>query len=194
MSVTPKKAPQVLQTQLIAQSQLFCIEQQSLRFTNGEERVYERLLSRGQGAVLVVPVLDKDHFLLIREWAAGTGRYELSFPKGRVDAGEDVLQAAQRECQEEVGYAAKHLVPLHAPLTLSPSYMSHQIQVVLAMQLYPQLAKGDEPEPLEVVTWRWDELDRLMRQPDFTEARSIAALWLAKRCLRDMHVFDASTD
>lgn len=177
--------PKVIAQQQMAQSRHFCIEQQQLLFSNGEARTYERLVTRGHGAVLVVPLLDAEHFLLIREWGTGTERYELGFPKGKIDAGETPLEAALRECMEEVGYGAEHLTALHVPLTLAPAYMTHRIHVVLADGLYPASAEGDEPEPLVVVPWRWDNLDALMMRDDFTEARSIAALWLAKRHLRD---------
>lgn len=181
------KQPQIAHSRILAETQLFCVEQQHIQFANGAERVYERLISRGLGAVLVVPLLNDDEFLLIKEWSAGTARYELAFPKGKIDAGETALQAANRECQEEVGYAAKQLHALHVPLTVAPGYMTHQIQVVIARDLYPQTAEGDEPEPLETLVWRWDNLDELLLREDFTEARSIAALWLVKRYLRAQH-------
>ena len=44
--------------------------------------------SRGHGAVMVVPMLDADTVLLVREYAAGMHRYELGLVKGRIDAGE----------------------------------------------------------------------------------------------------------
>jgi len=179
-----KQSPITRTTITLAQSRHFCIEQQELTFSNGEQRSYERLVSRGYGAVLVVPLLDDDTFLLIREWGAGSGRYELGFPKGKIDAGETPLQAAYREGMEEVGYAAQKLTPIGVPLTLAPAYMTHSIHVVLAEDLYPQSAEGDEPEPLEIVPWRWDNLDELLMRDDFTEARSIAALWLVKRHLK----------
>src|SRR5262245_31198305 len=81
-----------------------------LEFDNGERRRYERLNSRGHGAVIVVPLLDDDTVLLVREYAAGVHRYELGLVKGRIDAGETPLEAANRELQEEAGYAAHSLL------------------------------------------------------------------------------------
>src|SRR2546427_612005 len=59
-----------------------------LEFSNGERRRFERLVSRGHGAVVVVPMLDDETVLLVREYAAGMHRYELGLVKGRIDAGE----------------------------------------------------------------------------------------------------------
>ena len=45
--------------------------------------------------------------LLVREYAAGVHRYELGLVKGRIDAGESPVEAANRELMEEAGYGAR---------------------------------------------------------------------------------------
>ncbi len=159
------------------------MERMDLEFSNGERRQYQRLHSRGHGAVIVVPLLDDDTVLLVREYAAGVHRYELGLVQGRIDAGEAALQAANRELQEEAGYAARDLHALRA-LTLSPYYMSHQADVVVARDLYPSRLPGDEPEPLEVVPWKLDALHELILREDFSDGRCIAALFITREWLR----------
>ncbi|ALN92858.1 MULTISPECIES: ADP compounds hydrolase NudE [Lysobacter] len=159
-----------------------------LEFSNGERRRYERLHGRnraaGPGAVIVVPMLDADTVLLVREYAAGVHRYELGLVKGRIDAGEDAIEAANRELKEEAGYGARSLTVLRS-LTLAPSYMSHQAHLVLARDLYPERLPGDEPEELEVVPFKLDDLHQLILREDFSEGRSIAALFIAREWLRN---------
>ena len=159
------------------------LERLELEFGNGERRRYERLHSRGHGAVIVVPMLDNDTVLLVREYAAGVHRYELGLVKGRIDAGETPLQAANRELQEEAGYGARTLEILRA-ISLAPGYMSHQTHLVLARDLYPQRLPGDEPEELEVVPWKFAALDQLMLREDCSDGRSLAALFIAREWLR----------
>lgn len=159
-------------------------EQLDLEFSNGERRLFQRLVSRGHGAVVVVPMLDDDTVLLVREYAAGLHRYELGLVKGRIDAGETPLQAADRELKEEAGYGARQLDVLRA-MTLAPTYMSHQSWLVLARDLYPEKLLGDEPEELEVVPWKLAELDQLMLREDFSEGRSLAALFIVREWLRE---------
>lgn len=158
------------------------MERLDLEFANGERRLYERLHSRGHGAVAVVPLLDPETVLLVREYAAGVHRYELGLVKGRIDAGETPEQAANRELMEEAGYGARDLRVLRR-LSLAPTYMSHQTHLVLARDLYPQRLPGDEPEELEVVPWKLADLGQLILREDFSEGRSIAALFLAREWL-----------
>jgi len=174
--------PQLLRSETLARTRLFHIEQLELRFANGVEVTYERLRGSDKGAVLVVPMLDRDTVLLIREYAAGVGRYELALPKGRLEAGEDILAGANREIMEEIGYGARSLEHLTS-LTVAPGYLSHQTHIVLAEDLYPHKIEGDEPEEIEVVPWQLSRLDALLAQQECTEARSIAALFMVReRC------------
>jgi ADP-ribose diphosphatase len=48
-------------------------------------------------------MLDDDTVLMIYEYSSGTHRYELALTKGKIDAGESPLEAANRELIEEIG-------------------------------------------------------------------------------------------
>lgn len=176
------KLPIILSQQSIARTRIFHVEQMDLRFSNGEQRQYERLLGGERGSVLVVPMLDEHTVLLIREYSAGSQDYQLGLPKGRMEAGEEPLQAANREIREEIGYAARKL-RLIKTFTIAPAYIHHQTHVILAQDLYPDKQPGDEPEPIEVVPWQLSDWDELIAQPDLTEARSIAALYMTRELL-----------
>lgn len=177
--------PEILHTKTLAKTRLFHIEQLDLRFSNGVEVQYERLCGSANGAVLIVPMLNDDTVLLIREYAAGVDRYELSLPKGRIEDGEEIILAANREIMEEIGYAANKLKHLTS-LTVAPGYLNSTTHVVLAQDLYPQQREGDEPEALDVVEWKLSNLPALLEHPECTEARSIAALFMARQLLFGM--------
>ena len=123
--------PRLLSQSLLARTQVFCVEQLELEFANGVRRCYERIDGGEQPAVMVIPLLDPDTLLLVREYAAGTQRYELGFPKGRMEPGEDALACAQREIREEIGYGARDLRLLRT-LDLAPGYIRHGTHLVLA--------------------------------------------------------------
>lgn len=188
-----RQLPDILRRETLAETRLFRVEALHLRFSNGAERHYERLKPGRHGAVLVVPVLDAEHFLLVREYAAGTERYELGFPKGLREDGETSLQAANRELMEEAGYGARTLAELKQ-VTLAPGYLGHRMSIVLARDLFPASLPGDEPEPLEVLPWRFDAIDALLAREDFSEGRSIAALYLARDWLTRQTAAPQDTD
>lgn len=180
------KTPDILATQILSAeevaSRVFKVEEMHLRFANGQERQYRRIKGSGVAAVLIVPVLDPETVLLVREYSAGVHRYELQLPKGRVEQGETFYEAANRELKEEIGMGARVLEHINT-LTIAPGFMAHETQIILASDLYREKLKGDEPEEIEVVAWRFDELHKLVSREDCTEARSIAALYMAREIL-----------
>lgn len=175
--------PKILNTRTVARTRLFHVQEVDLEFSNGTQVQYERMKGSKRGAVLIVPLLDDDTVLLIKEYGVGLERYELGFAKGKIDGDEDILDAANRELQEEVGYAARDLEHIQS-VTLAPGYLGHTTHIVLARDLYESTAEGDEPEELEVVPWKLSELDDLIIRPDFTEARSLVAMYMVRDILR----------
>ena len=179
-----KKLPKVHERREVARSRLFRVQALDLEFSNGRRVEYERLVSAGLGAVIVVPVTVENEVLLVREYAAGVHAYELGLPKGRLEPDESPEAGANREMKEEIGYGARTIRSIGA-LTLAPGYMSHRTQVMLALDLYEERLPGDEPEPIEVVRWPLDDIAGLTRRDDVSEGRTIAALYIAREVLKN---------
>lgn len=176
-----KKLPTITRREEVARSRLFRIEALDLTFSNGTKTQYERLMPGrpGAGGVLIIPMLDPETVIMVHEYSAGTESYELCLPKGMIEAGESPEHAANREMAEEIGFAARKLTLL-TNFTLAPSYMGHRTQVVLAEDLYPETAEGDEPEPLIIEHWKMDNLHALGMSENCSEARTLAAMYLAR--------------
>lgn len=173
------KLPKILDKRWREPGEMFKIQELNLEFSNGKRRTYYRMSPRGLGAVIIVPMKDEDTVLLAREYAAGLHLYEIGLPKGRLEKGESVLEAAQREMKEEIGFGANRLEFL-TTLSLAPGYMTHLTHIVLARDLYPEKLEGDEPEELEVIPWPIADLTTLTAREDCTEGRTIAALYIAR--------------
>lgn len=177
-----KKTPVILTKKELANTRIFTVEGLDIVYGNETQVQFERLVSSVHGAVLIVPIKD-DCLVLIREYAAGVERYELGFPKGKIDPGETWEDAVVRESQEEIGFLPAEIALMDS-VTLAAGYMSHQTHLVLATDLSPSVAEGDEPEPLEVVHWPIKDWPALLEHPEFSEGRAYAALMLTLRHLK----------
>ena len=169
-----KRLPTILSKKPLAHTRVFKVEGLEIEYPNRTRVAFERLVSSTEGAVLIVPLLGDD-LILIREYAAGVGRYELGFAKGKIDPGESWREAAEREAREEIGYRPQSLTQLDT-VTLAAGYMSHHTHIVLAEDLIEDPAVGDEPEPLEVIRWPLKDWADLLAHPEFSEGRAYAAL------------------
>ncbi len=171
-----KEKPKILAVKTVANSRLFKAEEVKLEFANGERIAFERLC--GSGAVMVIAVSETELFL-IREYAVGVERYLLGFVKGRLEQGEDIEDGANREIQEEIGYAANKLEYLRT-IAVAPGYTDFHTHIVIASELYPSRIPGDEPEELEVVRVPLTDIDELLDHQDVIESRSLLGIYLLK--------------
>jgi ADP-ribose pyrophosphatase len=116
-----------------------------------------------------------------RQFRYPVGRVMLEFPAGKIDPGESSLATAQRELVEEIGYTARTWTALG---TIHPQigYSTECIDVFLAADLTHVGARLDEGEFLDVVTMSEAELLAAFDRGEFTDGKSIAALfWWQRR-------------
>jgi 8-oxo-dGTP pyrophosphatase MutT (NUDIX family) len=145
---------------------------------------YETLeiMEKAGNSVGVLPIDEHGDVHLIKEYYAAVNERLYSLPKGTVEAGETPSQAAVREMQEEIGMTGD-LTPL-ALFDLSPGYLRQRTSVFLARNLKSARARGDERTYLAPVTIPYEKALKMARAGEITEARLVAALFLALPIVR----------
>lgn len=131
------------------------------------------------GAVVMVPI-EKDNLIwLVRQYRHPTGSYILELPAGTLDPSEEPAQCAIRECREEIGMAPGKLEELGG-FYLAPGYSTEFIHAFLAKDLQPASLPRDEDEDLHIERYSLEELERLIQAKEIKDAKTIAALSLAR--------------
>lgn len=171
--------PEILAVRTAARTRIFEIQAVDLRFHNGQLRTYERLTPSIKPAVMVLAV-HEGQLVMIREYAVASERYELTFVKGLINAGETPEQAARRELQEEIGYTAAKITPMRM-LYNAPGHMFSPMHTFLAQDLSSSRLQGDEPEPLVPVLVPLDKVPELIDDVALGDARVLSALMLFER-------------
>lgn len=103
-----------------------------------------------KGAVAVVPVTDENEVILVRQFRYAHHREFLEIPAGKFDfIGEDPLEAAKRELEEETGARAERYTDLGI-LDTTPALIDEKIHMFLAEGLSFGESHPDEDEFLSV--------------------------------------------
>lgn len=163
-------------------TKLFTIKDIDLQLENGKAVTYQ--IMEKSDTALIVPINTKGDLILVKEYYSAIDEYQYGLPKGRVDEGSDDLETSNKELQEEIGFKAGKLDKLGI-LTMSPGYLTQRTHVFLARDLVPSRLEGDEPEELEIVKYPFKDFEKLIEEKKLTEARMIAALYLAKRFIKN---------
>ena len=96
---------QKLDSQEVYKGIIIRVEKDHVRLENGVETYRESV--RHRNAVAVVAIDDEKHLLMVEQYRYPIGRKLVELPAGLIDEGEEPLEAAKRELEEETGYGAE---------------------------------------------------------------------------------------
>jgi 8-oxo-dGTP pyrophosphatase MutT (NUDIX family) len=150
------------------------------RFRHADGEVVTREIVRHQGAVAVVAQDERDVWLVRQPREAVGEAALLEIPAGRLDvAGEQPLQAAQRELAEEIGRGARRWRSIVTYLT-GAGFTDERVHLFHASEMFQAQAESEENERIEIVRWPLARLDEAIEQ--CRDAKTlIGLLWLARR-------------
>ena len=129
----------------------------------------------------VLPFVDQDHVLLVRQYRyvqGETHRWEM--PTGGIKEGENLEQAAQRELAEEAGYHAGRLIHISSYYT-SKCICDETAHLYIGKDLTPTEAAPDDTEFLERRVFLFDKAFRMALDGEIMDSMSVMALLLTAR-------------
>lgn len=144
-------------------------------------------LLKHPGAAAVVPFLDKDSVLLLRQYRYAAGDTLWEIPAGKLDPGEAPEVCAGRELKEETGYSCSRLVPLGHVLT-TPGFTDEVIHLYAAFGLTQGETNLDADEMIQATAVPFAKALEMARAGVINDGKSVVALFRAEYL---QHLFDS---
>lgn len=123
------------------------VDEVEVELPNG--RTATRDIVRHPGAAAIIAIDAQGRMLIERQYRTPFERVVREIPAGKLEVGEDPLECARRELEEETGYYARSLRYLF-PFATAMAYSDELLHLFLATDLVPGEAHLDEGELLTV--------------------------------------------
>jgi ADP-ribose pyrophosphatase len=136
---------------------------------------HEREIVEHPGAVAIVAVDAEGMVALVRQPREAARKHLLELPAGTLEEGEQPLESAQRELEEETGLTGGTWRELVAFYT-TPGFCRERMHVFVAEGVQPGPASPEADEQLELVRWNVEEIGA--RLAEIEDAKTLAGLLL----------------
>jgi len=172
---------ELLHSETLLKGRAFSIRRDTLKTPDGHETKLD-IIEHG-GSVIIVPVDKNGNLLFVRQYRHAAGMDLLELPAGTLEEGEDPAECAAREIREETGFAADKIEKI-GDFYLAPGYSTEFMHVYLARELRYDPLEADADEFLSVETIPFAEAIQMAERGEMPDAKSLAALLLAKSHLK----------
>lgn len=135
-------------------------------------RILSRQIIEHPGAVVIIPKISKDKFLLVHQFRFAARDYLWEFPAGGLEPKENLAGAARRELMEEAGYRPKKLTRI-VEFYPTPGISGEIMYLYLAENLVPEKREGDEDEDIETRAFSSREIMRMIQKKQIVDAKTI---------------------
>ncbi|MCL6458546.1 MAG: NUDIX hydrolase [Gorillibacterium sp.] len=163
---------ETIATKPIFQGKMINVDVETVKLPNGAQATRE--IVRHPGAVCVLALVD-EKMLVVEQYRKAMSRNLVEIPAGKLEQGEDPLEAAHRELQEETGFTTKELKKI-ATFYSAPGFCDELLHLYVAVELEAGVANPDEDEFLDCSAITLDEAKLLIDQGRIADAKTIMAV------------------
>jgi ADP-ribose pyrophosphatase len=171
---------EVLKSEEVYRGKVFWVTHDTVREPGDVTATRDVVRHNGSVVILAVDTTakpDDPGILLIRQYRHAANKFLLELPAGRIEPGEELIPAAQRELAEETGYSAKRWSK-HVTYFASPGFVAEAMNILFAEDLTLGEATPEEDEKIEILMTPLSEVMQLIHDGKIEDGKTLIGVML----------------
>lgn len=162
-----------ISSKLIHNGDFLVLNKDTVLLPNGKTSTREFVTH--PGAACIVAVDEDDNILMVKQYRYPVSKVMYEVPAGKLDSGEEPINCAKRELEEETGYKANNF-DLIGSLYPAPAYSNEIIYIYLATKLSKTNMNLDEDEFLVCEKIKISKVLEMILNGQITDAKTQIAV------------------
>lgn len=165
-----------LSSEIVFDGKIMTVHRDKIELPTGQTSFRE--VVEHSGGVVILAICEKNNqqkILMVKQFRYPLSQPILELPAGKLEKGEDPLEAAKREFREETGFEAENWENLGYIFT-SPGYSNEKLYLYKATGLNFVGECPDEGELLVDCEFSIDEVKRMIKSGEISDAKTICAV------------------
>ncbi len=168
-----------ISSETIYEGAILKLRKDKVTVINGES--YREIVEHRGGSV-IVPIDEEGNVIMVRQFRKPVEKVILEVPAGKIDPGEDPLETAKRELEEETGISAKEITHL-TDIYPSVGYSQETLYIYMATGLSYGQTHPDENEAIDIVKMPMEEAVKMVFDGKIKDAKSVVGLLMASQLI-----------
>ena len=168
------KKEKTINSEQVYKGRVISLKRDTVLCPNGEESIREIITHRG-GVAILVKVDDK--FIIEKQYRYALDKEIYELPAGKLEADEEPLEAAKRECLEETGYRPLEMIHL-GDMVPTCGYSNEVIHFYYCGKSIKEERHLDSDEFIDVMFLSMDEIEALIKENKVVDSKLFTALTL----------------
>ncbi|MBN6888342.1 ADP-ribose diphosphatase [Cytobacillus horneckiae] len=164
-----------LKTEKLFSGSVISLQIEDVELPNG--KTSKREIIKHPGAVAVLALTDDNKIVMVEQYRKALEKTIVEIPAGKLEKGEDPLECAKRELEEETGYGCAEMEWLISFYT-SPGFADEIVHLYIAKELktVENAASMDEDEFVNLMEVTLEEAIELVRNQKIYDAKTAYAV------------------
>jgi len=169
-----------LKSETIYEGRIINVRKDEVLCPNGEKSLRE-VVSHHGGVGILIKINDK--FIIEKQYRYALDKEIYELPAGKLEKGEEPLEAAKRECLEETGYRPLEMIHL-GDMVPTCGYSTEVIHFYYCPKSVREERHLDSDEVIDLIYLTMDEIKALIKEDKVVDSKILAVLSLYQaKCL-----------